>query len=128
VGAAYQGRHTGRDARLDSLPAFAHLHLRFVDHVQWRYELMRPVVLLDNRTAPQRAAEPQTPPATVRHLARRVRQQGPLGLFPEPTEISPPSRGKPVPDVVVEELARLNALSHGFGDRALARLRLHKPP
>jgi hypothetical protein len=83
---------------MDSLPAFAHLHLRFVDHVQWRYELMRPVVLLDNRTAPQRAAEPQTPPATVRHLARRVRQQDPLGLFPEPTEISPPSRGKPVPD------------------------------
>jgi len=111
---------------MDALPAFAQLQLRFVDHVQWRYELIRPVVLLENRTATQRATETQTHPETVRHLARRFRQQGTLGLLPEHTEISTPSRGKPVPDTVVEELARLQALYHGFGYRELARILLHK--
>jgi len=47
---------------MDALPAFAQLQLRFVDHVQWRYELIRPVVLLENRTATQRATETQTHP------------------------------------------------------------------
>ena len=111
---------------MDALPAFDQLQLRFVDHVQWRYELIRPVVLLENRTATQRATETQTHPETVRHLARRFRQQGTLGLFPEHTEISTPSRGKPVPDTVIEELARLKALYHGFGYRELARILLHK--
>ena len=81
---------------------------------------------LENRTATQRATETQTHPETVRHLARRFRQQGTLGLFPEHTEISTPSRGKPVPDTVIEELARLKALYHGFGYRELARILLHK--
>jgi transposase InsO family protein len=111
---------------MDALPDFDQLQLHFVDHVQWRYELIRPVVLLENRTAAQRAEETQTHPETVRHLARRFRQQGTLGLFPEHTEISTPSRGKPVPDAVVEELARLKALYYGFGYRALARILFHK--
>jgi phosphopantetheinyl transferase len=100
---------------MDALPDFDQLPLRFVDHVQWRYELIRPVILLENRTAAQRAEETHTHPETVRHLARRFRQQGTLGLCPEHTEISTPSRGKPVPDAVVEELARLKVLYTAFG-------------
>ncbi len=111
---------------MDAMPDFDQLQLRFVDHVQWRYELIRPVILLENRTAAQRAEETHTHPETVRHLARRFRHQGTLGLFPEHTEISTPSRGKPVPDAVVEELARLKALYTGFGYRELARILLHK--
>ena len=111
---------------MDAMPDFDQLQLRFVDHVQWRYELIRPVILLENRTAAQRAEETHTHPETVRHLARRFRHQGTLGLFPEHTEISTPSRGKPVPDAVVEELARLKALYPGFGYRELARILLHK--
>jgi transposase len=111
---------------MDAMPDFDQLQLRFVDHVQWRYELIRPVILLENRTAAQRAEETHTHPETVRHLARRFRQQGTRGLFPEHTEISTPSRGKPVPDAVVEELARLKALYNGFGYRELARILLHK--
>ena len=119
--AVHGERHTdGRAARFDQL------QLRFVDHVQWRYELIRPVVLLENRTAAQRAEETQTHPKTVRHLARRFRQHGTLGLLPEHTEISTPSRGKSVPDAVVEELARLKALYHGFGYRELAHILLHR--
>jgi hypothetical protein len=37
-----------------------------------------------------------------------------------------PSRGKAVPEAVVEELARLKALYDGFGYRELARILLHK--
>ena len=100
---------------MDATPDFAQLQLRFVDHVQWRYELIRPVVLIKNRTATQRAEETHTHPETVRHLTRRFRQQGILGLFPEHTEVLSPSRGKPIPEAVVEELARLTTLYDGCG-------------
>ena len=90
---------------MDPLADFAHLH--FVEQVQWRYAVMRPSVLFDDRTAVQRAVETHTHPETVRQLTRRFRRQGTLGLFPEHTEIVSPSRGQQVPDEVVEELARL---------------------
>ena len=111
---------------MDAMPDFDQLQLRFVDHVQWRYELIRPVVLMENRTAAQRAEETHTHPETVRDLTRRFRQQGTLGLFPEHTELIRPRRGKPVPAAVVEELARLKALYDGFGYRELARIIWYK--
>jgi hypothetical protein len=107
---------------MDAIPAFDPLQLRFVDHIQWRYEVMRPFVLFDDRTATQRAAETHTPPATVRTLTRRCPHQGTLGLLPEHTEILRPRRGQPVPGAVMEERTRLKALDQGFGDRALARI------
>jgi transposase/transposase InsO family protein len=106
---------------MDAMPDFDQLQLRFVDRVQWRYELIRPLVLMENRTAAQRAEVTHTHPETVRDLTRRFRQQGTLGLFPEHTELIRPRRGKPVPEAVVEELARLKALYDGFGYRELAR-------
>lgn len=105
---------------------YAQLQLHFVDRIQRRYEVIRPIVLLGNRTAAQRAEETQLHPETVRDLTRRFRHQGMLGLFPEQTEIVTPSRGKSVPEDVVEELARLKALYHGFGYRELARIIWHK--
>lgn len=111
---------------MDARPDFDQLQLRFVDHIQWRFELIRPVALIQNRTATQKAEETQTHPETVRHLSRRFRQQGTLGLFPEHTEIISPSRGKPVPEAVAEELARLKALYSGFGYRELTRIIWHK--
>src|SRR5215831_1423603 len=95
---------------MDTLPAFDQLQLRLVDHIQWRYAVMRPLVLFDDRTAPQRAAEPPTHPETVRTLPRRFRRQGTLGRFPGQTEMPGPRRGQPIPAVVVEELTRLKAL------------------
>jgi hypothetical protein len=62
---------------------FAQLSLQFVDHTQWRYELIRPLVLLADRTPRQRADETDTHPATVRTLTRRFRQRGMVGLLPE---------------------------------------------
>lgn len=92
---------------------FAHRQLHFVDHVQWRYEVMRPFVLFEDRTAAQRGAETHTHPETVRQLTRRCRHQGPLGRFPDQTEIVTPNRGQQVPKEVVAALARLTALYDG---------------
>jgi hypothetical protein len=111
---------------MGAMPDFHQLQLRFVDHVHWRYELIRPVVLVENRTAAQRAEETHTHPKTVRHLTRRFRQQGTLGLFPEHTKIISPTQGKAVSDAVVEELAHLKALYDGFGYCELARILWHK--
>jgi Helix-turn-helix domain len=68
---------------MEAIHDFDQLQLHFVDHVQWRYELIRPVVLIGSRTAAQRAAETHTHPDTVRKLTRRFRQQGTLGLIPK---------------------------------------------
>ena len=104
------------------LADFAQLELHFVDQVQWRYEVIRPIVLFNDRTAAQRAVETHTHPETVRKLTRRFRHQGILGLFPDHTEMVMPSRGQQVPPEVVEELARLKALYDGFQFRELARI------
>jgi transposase len=111
---------------MDPLADFAQLQLQFVDQVQWRYEVIRPIVLFDDRTTARRAVETHTHPETVRKLTRRFRQQGTLGLFPAHTEIISPSRGQQVPDAVIEELARLKARYDGFQFRELARIIQYK--
>jgi hypothetical protein len=110
---------------MEPLADFAQLQLHFVDQVQWRYEVIRPIVLFDDRTAAQRAAETHTHPETVRKLTRRFRHQGTLGLLPDHTTIIPPPRGQPVPDKVVDALARLKARYDGFQLRELARIILY---
>lgn len=122
LGTVYEGLPQGRDVLMNAMPAFDQLQLRFVDHIQWRYEVRRPFVLFDDWPAPQRAAETHTHPETVRKLTRRFRHQGTLGLFPEHPEVTRPRPGQPLPAVVVEELTRLKALSQGCGYRALARI------
>lgn len=107
---------------MEPLADFAQLELHVVDQVQWRYEVIRPLVLFDDRTAAQRAVETDTHPETVRQLTRRFRRQGILGLFPDQAEMIMPSRGQQVPAEVVEELARLKALYEGFQCRELARI------
>jgi transposase InsO family protein len=111
---------------MEPMSDYAQLQLRFVDSVQRRYEVIRPIILMGDRTVAERAEETQLHPETVRDLTRRFRQQGMLGLLPEHTEIVTPSRGKVVSEKVLEELARLKALYDGFGYRALARLLWHQ--
>ena len=101
---------------------FAQLHLQFVDQTQWRYEVIRPLVLFADRTPRQRAHETATHPATVRALTRRFQRQGMLGLLPEDVEVSVQARAPRVPATVREELDRLKALYDGFGYRELARI------
>jgi hypothetical protein len=101
---------------------FAQLHLHFVDQIQWRYELIRPLVLLEEGTATQRAQATHTHPDPVRTFVRRFRQQGMLGLLPDDVEVAHRRRASRVPEVVQQEVARLKALYTGFQDRELGRI------
>jgi hypothetical protein len=76
---------------------FAQLQLTFVDQMQWRYEVIRPLVLFGDRTATQRAQETQTHPDTVRTLQRRFRQQGMVGLLPHTVKVEGARAGEPRP-------------------------------
>jgi hypothetical protein len=89
---------------------FAQLQLGFVDQTQWRYEVIRPLVLFADRTAPQRAQETETHPDTVRTLQRRFRHQGMRGLLPADVEMVPRRRASPIPEAVRPEVDRLKAL------------------
>jgi hypothetical protein len=101
---------------------FAQLQLAFVDQTQWRYELIRPLVLFADRTARQRAQETETHPDTVRTLQRRFRWQGMLGLLPADVEVAPRRRASPIPEAVRQEIDRLKVLYDGFHYRELARI------
>jgi transposase InsO family protein len=99
--------------------------LRLLDPTQYRYELIRPLLLCPKRTATQRAQETGTHPDTVGRLKRRFTQQGMLGLVPDPLELLPARRQLRVPDTVVHELQRLKGLYTGCGARELARIIFH---
>ena len=99
---------------MDSTAEFAQLQLRLVDQTQWRYEVIRPLVLFADRTATQRAHETATHPDTVRTLHRRFRQQGMVGLLPANIEVRHRVRAGPIPDDVRQEIDRLKALYSGM--------------
>ena len=107
---------------MEAASDFAQLQLRFVDQLQWRYELIRPLVLFEDRPATHRAEETHLHPDTVRRFTRRFQQQGMLGLFPDTVDVVRPSRGRQVPDAVLQEMARLKGLYDGFQYRELARI------
>lgn len=111
---------------MEPLRDFAQLQLRFVDQIQWRYELIRPLVLFEGGTAARRAQETHTHPQTVRKLTRRFAQQGMLGLLPDNLAVISPGRARQVPEAVIEEIARLKALYAGLHYREVARIVLYK--
>jgi hypothetical protein len=112
---------------MDSAQDFAQLQLHFVDQIQWRYELIRPLVLFAERPARQRAHETHTHPETVRKLRRRFQQQGMLGLLLDDVTVVPKAQTPRVSVAVVEEIARLKALYAGFHARELVRIVFYKP-
>jgi len=111
---------------MESAQDFAQLQLHFVDQIQWRYELIRPLVLFEDRPARQRAHETHTHPETVRKLRRRFQQQGMLGLLLDDVKVVPKAPTPRVSVAVVEEIARLKALYAGFHARELVRIVFYK--
>ena len=107
---------------MDAAQEFAQLQLRFVDQLQQRYEVIRPLILFEDRAATQPAQETQRHPETVRTLARRFRQQGMLGLLSEDQEVRARGRARRVSDAVRQEIDRLKGLYAGFHYRELARI------
>ena len=112
----------GKEAPVEPRSDCAQLPLHFTDHVQWRYEVIRPLVLFEDRTVSQRAEDTHLHPDTVRRFTRRFQQQGMLGLFPDMVDVVRPSRGRQVPEAVLQEMARLKGLYDGFQYRELARI------
>ena len=112
---------------MEAAREFAQLQLRFMDQVQWRYELLRPLVLFEECPAPpeairQRADATGRHPETVRKFTRRFEQQGLLGLLPEAVAIVPKSPSSRVPPEVLEEIGRLKALYEDFQYQELVRI------
>ena len=107
---------------MEAASDFAQLELRFVDQIQWRYELIRPLILFENRPAMQRAQETHTHPETVRKLRRRFQQQGMLGLLLDGVGVAPKEPTPRVSEAVIAEIGRLKALYAGFHARELARI------
>src|SRR5215471_5125407 len=117
----------GEGGPMEVASGFAQLQLRFVDQVQWRYELIRPLVLLEERPTPpeairQRAHATGSHPETVRKFTRRFEQQGLPGLLPEAVAVVPKGPAPRVPPEVVAEIGRLKALYEGFQYQELVRI------
>jgi transposase InsO family protein len=111
---------------VEPAPDFAQLQLRMTDQMQWRYELIRPLVLLEEGTPAQRAQETQTHPDTVRTFVRRFTKQGLLGLVTNDVEVVKKKRSLPVSEEVQQEIHRLKALHGGFRYRELARILFYR--
>ena len=111
---------------MEAASDFAQLELRFVDQIQWRYELIRPLVLFENCPATQRAQETHTHPETVRKLRRHFQRQGMLGLLRDGVKVVPQAPTPRVSEAVIEEIGRLKALYAGFHARELARIVFYK--
>jgi hypothetical protein len=107
---------------MEAASDFAPLELRFVAQLQWRSELIRPLILFENRPAMQRAQETHPHPETVRKLRRRFRQQGMLGLLLDGVEVVPQEPTPRVSEAVIAEIGRLKALYAGCHARELARI------
>jgi transposase len=112
----------GEGGPIAAASAFAQLQRRFVAQLQRRYELIRPLLLCEERPTPphairQRAQETGPHPETVRKCPRRFEQPGLVGLVPASGQ--PPAR---VSQTVREEIARLKGLDEGFHYRELVRI------
>jgi hypothetical protein len=119
---AYDKRAGREGAPVAPARDFAQLYLHFVEQLQWRYELIRPLVVLEEGTATQRAQDTHTHPDTVRTFVRRFRQPGMLGVLPDEVEVAHRRRASRVPEGVQQAVARLKALYTGFQYRALVRI------
>ena len=111
-----------RGAIVEPTAEFAQLQMSFTDQTQRRYEVIRPLLLLKDRTATQRAQETATHPDTVRTFMRRFRQRGMLGLLPDQIEVSTRGRASRVPEAVRQKIAQLKALYSGFHYREVVRI------
>src|SRR5687768_8172124 len=105
---------------------FAQLQSHVTDQMQWRYELIRPLVLFDIGTPRQRAQETHTHLDTVRTFMRQFQKQGMMGLALGDVEVVKRGRARRVPERIRQEIHRLKALYGGFHYRELARIILWK--
>ena len=124
-------RHKQEGAPVEPARDFAPLHLQCVDQIQWRYELIRPLVLFAEGTPTQRAEDTHTHPDTVRTFLRRFRQEGMLGLLPTDIEVAPRPRASRVPEAVRQDMAPAQSPPQRLsvsGNRPDSLLHVRLPP
>jgi transposase len=95
---------------------------RFVDPIQQRYELIRPLLHVDAGLPAEPVRALPASPERVRTFLQRFQAQGMLGLVPQEGEEAPTGRTPRVPEAVRQEIARLKALYAGLHYRELARI------
>lgn len=115
-------RTSKRQSSRSQTEDFQQLQLRFSDHVQWSYELIRPLVLYPSQTPRERAQETQVHPRTVRRHLRYFRHQGMRGLVPELRNMPQWPRSPRVPETITTEVLRLKGLYHGLAYTEIARI------
>ena len=97
---------------------FAQLSFAFVDEVQRRYEVIRPLVLLKNTTADQRSIQTGVDRRVIQRYVDKFDSGGMLGLLPKRTE----NRGYPqVPAQVQDRVLVLKELYPPLSGREIAR-------
>jgi hypothetical protein len=116
--------------------AFAQLQLGFTDPTQRRYEVIRPLLLFEDRTAAQRARETDTHPDTVRQEIDRLKALYDGFHYRELARIVSVKVGYPIDDKTVKKLWQQSAVSrhvpldlwdyHTHPDRYQARLQVVK--
>src|SRR5215813_901884 len=89
----FQKHRAVKGAPMDPIPEFAQLQWDFMDPIQRRYEIIRPLVLFTEGTAAQRAQDTDLHPDTVRRWLHDFRQHGMLGLLPAGVTVEQQRRG-----------------------------------
>jgi hypothetical protein len=107
---------------VDAARDFIQLPPRFIDTIQRRYELIRPLVLFDEGTPTERALATNPYPETVRTLLHQFQTQAMPGLALPESDVLPPEQPHRVPEAVRQEIARLKTLYPGLHYRELARI------
>jgi transposase len=105
--------------RAEEQVPFSQLRLHFIDTVQERYEMARPLILGQSTTAIERAQETDTHPQTIRRYVRRFSQEGMRGLF---DERAVRSHGRTISDGVRHEVLRLKALHPPLRNNEIAAI------
>ena len=74
---------------MEPMRDFAQLQLHFVDQIQWRYELIRPLVLFAEGTATQRDWDTHTPPTPCAPSRVASTNRACWGCYPAPSRWCP---------------------------------------
>lgn len=110
-----------RDTKpMDRTEGFAQLQLRFIDPIQYDYEIIRPVVLFAETVA-ERSRETEMERTTVGEKARRFVTRGMLGLVDQRQNASG-RKGHEYPENVAEYILYLKQLYPPIHYREIVRI------
>jgi transposase InsO family protein len=102
---------------------FNQLQLRFINGIQERYEIIRPLVLFEDITVEERSRQTKRHPQAIRKHVKRFKAEGMRGLFDKRGGNYPDTRT--VPEEVKEEIFGLKSMYEDLGYREIERIIYH---